>query len=283
MFSRLQVQHELADGAFQTGQLALQHGEARTGHPGGGFKVQQAQSLAQVGMILGQTRRARLAPLQDFDIVVLVLAIRHISGGQILQARQQISQGFACQTFLRRRFVDSRLTNLPSLTLLVLCQGQEVTCLILVILPQPALILPQQRPDLFGRSVLSGQGFLTLGLSGAQIDVQRQDARDHIRGVLHSARRPAGDEGFGVVADGSDVVHGVNLRTFEKKPKAVTPQAESGKPLSADPAPLRHPGSGAAAIRDRQTRRPSDRQTSTRCCLGGPGSPLRGVRDDGEG
>ncbi|MNT10538.1 hypothetical protein D3C72_1453740 [compost metagenome] len=44
--ARLQVQHELADGAFQPGQLALQHGEARTGHLGRGLEVQQAHGLA---------------------------------------------------------------------------------------------------------------------------------------------------------------------------------------------------------------------------------------------
>ncbi|MNS80444.1 hypothetical protein D3C72_1141230 [compost metagenome] len=268
MFSRLQVQHELADGAFQTGQLALQHGEARTGHPGGGFKVQQAHGLAQIGVILGRSRRAGFAPLQDFEVVVLVGAVRHVGGGQVLQPGQQVAQFGALGGFGLARLGDLGFQRLD-LGLQPVGLGH--------------VLLAHGGADGLGGGVALGQGFLPPGLGGAQVHVQRQNAGHDVGGVLHPARRPAGDEGFGVVADGSDVVHGVNLRTFEKKPKAVTPQAESGKPLSADPAPLRHPGSGAAAIRDRQTRRPSDRQTSTRCCLGGPGSPLRGVRDDGEG
>ncbi|MNX90350.1 hypothetical protein D3C86_1223960 [compost metagenome] len=218
MLTRLQVQHELADGAFHPGQLPLQHRKARTGHLGGGFKVQQAQSLAQIGVILGRTRRARLAPLQDLDVVVLVLAIRHIVRGQVLQARQQVAQFGALGGFGLARFGDVGLQRLD-LGLQPVGLGH--------------VLLAHGGADGLGGGVALGQRLLPLGLGGPQVDVQRQNARDQISGVIHPARRPAGDEGFRVVADGSDVVHGVNLRTFEKKPKAVTPRAESGKPLSA--------------------------------------------------
>ncbi|MNQ68716.1 hypothetical protein D3C85_832800 [compost metagenome] len=43
---RLQVEHELADGAFQTRQLALEHSKARAGHLSRSLKVQQAHGLA---------------------------------------------------------------------------------------------------------------------------------------------------------------------------------------------------------------------------------------------
>ncbi|MNQ68715.1 hypothetical protein D3C85_832790 [compost metagenome] len=169
-------------------------------------------------MILGRAGRAGLAPLQDLDVVVLVLAVRHISGGQVLQSRQQVAQFGALGGFGLARIGDLGFQGLD-LGLQPVGLGH--------------VLLAHGGADGLGGGVALGQRLLPLGLGGAQVDVQRQNARDHVSGVIHPARRPAGDEGFGVVADGSDVVHGVNLRTFEKKPKAVTPRAESGKPLSA--------------------------------------------------
>src|SRR5690606_15895702 len=64
------------------------------------------------------------------------------------------------------------------------------------------VLLAHGGADGLGGGVALGQGVLAARLGGAQVDVQRQNARDDIGGVIHAARRPACDEGFGIVANG---------------------------------------------------------------------------------
>jgi hypothetical protein len=51
--------------------------------------------LSQVGVILGRSDGARLAPAADLDVVGLVVALGHVGGRQVGQRGQEATQGLA--------------------------------------------------------------------------------------------------------------------------------------------------------------------------------------------
>ncbi|MNN05903.1 hypothetical protein D3C81_1186780 [compost metagenome] len=74
----VQVDHELRQGAVQTGNRPAHQGETGAGQARGGLEVQPAMLLAEGHMILnGEIERLRSAPAAHLDVVVLILAHRH--------------------------------------------------------------------------------------------------------------------------------------------------------------------------------------------------------------
>jgi hypothetical protein len=55
----VQVEHELAERAFQAGELALQHGEAAPEIFGGALEIHHAERLAELEMLLRLDRPIR--------------------------------------------------------------------------------------------------------------------------------------------------------------------------------------------------------------------------------
>ncbi len=92
VFGGLHIQHELRDRPLQPCHLPAQEGEARTRNLGSRLEI-EAKRGAEVGMLLGREGElARGAPARDFDIARLVLAFRHLGGGQVGQAGKRVLQ-----------------------------------------------------------------------------------------------------------------------------------------------------------------------------------------------
>jgi hypothetical protein len=194
---RLHVQHELADGAFQPRQPALQHREPRARHPRRRLEIQQPHGLAQIGVILGRPVFARRPPRPaDQHVSGLVLAVGHIVRRQVLLRRQQVAQvpGDPRRLLARRR--DLALQALD-LGLQPLGLGH--------------VLLRHGGADQLRAFVAFRQRRLLGRLRRAQGRIQRQNPLDQPRRVLDAARRPAAHEGGGIVTDGADVVHGRSL------------------------------------------------------------------------
>ena len=119
-FAGVQVQHEACDGAFQTGQMLLQHDEARTGEFGCGLEIHLTQRFTEIEMFLGfEVQRPRCAEAMTFDIVVFILADRGVVERNIRDRREfgfQFSGNLAFilfgrlqRAFERRHFVHQLL------------------------------------------------------------------------------------------------------------------------------------------------------------------------------
>ena len=79
MLGRVQVEHELAERAFEPGKLALQHGETGARQFRGALEIHQAERLADLEMLLHPVRARRdPADLAHLDIVMLIPADRHL-------------------------------------------------------------------------------------------------------------------------------------------------------------------------------------------------------------
>ena len=79
---RMQIEHELGDGAFEPGELALQHHEARAGHARGGFEIHLAERLAEIEMLLRLEIETRLlAPAANFLVGVFIAPTGTSSAG----------------------------------------------------------------------------------------------------------------------------------------------------------------------------------------------------------
>ena len=92
MLFSVQIQHELRQGAVQTGQLAFHHHEARTGELNGGGKIQPAVHFTQRHVIAHvKIELARRAPAADFNVVVFVTANRHVIVRNIRDRQRDIA------------------------------------------------------------------------------------------------------------------------------------------------------------------------------------------------
>ena len=113
MLIRMQIEHELRERALQPRQPALVDDETRAGNFRRRFEIHQPEAFADFEMLLRrEVEFARLAPARDFDIVVLVGAVRNFIERRIGNARERIVEfgdRIALGLFERRPvFLDPR-------------------------------------------------------------------------------------------------------------------------------------------------------------------------------
>ena len=93
MLAGVQVDHELRQGAMQTGDGAAQQGETRARQLGSGLEVQPAVLLAEGDVILDlEIEAARGAPTRHLDVAVFIGANRHGLVRQVGNVQQQVVQ-----------------------------------------------------------------------------------------------------------------------------------------------------------------------------------------------
>ena len=110
MLGGVQIEHELAERAFEPCKLALQHREARAGEFRGALEIHQAERLADLEMLLRlEVDAARLADLAHLDIVVLVLADRHVVERHVGDHRQRVVERLVETTLLGLGALDEAL------------------------------------------------------------------------------------------------------------------------------------------------------------------------------
>ena len=110
VLARLHVEHELRERAVQPREAAAQEREARAGELGGGREVEQAERLAEVGVIRDrEVERARRAPAAHLDVVVGRLADRRRrrAGGSAGRAGSRAARACTRSSSPSRRFVSS--------------------------------------------------------------------------------------------------------------------------------------------------------------------------------
>ena len=80
VLARVQVEHELPERPLQPGELALEHHEARAGHPGGGLEIHQAARPRRARNAACRWRVAGACASKRpvLDVAVLVGALRHV-------------------------------------------------------------------------------------------------------------------------------------------------------------------------------------------------------------
>ena len=92
MLFGVQIQHELRQGAVQTGQLAFHHHKTRASQLNGGGKIQPPVHFPQRHVIAHfKIELARRAPAADFNVVVFVTANRHIIMRNIRDRQRDIA------------------------------------------------------------------------------------------------------------------------------------------------------------------------------------------------
>ena len=194
----MQVEHELAERALQSGKLPAQNHETRARELGRrleihGGAVADPPGFAQLEMLLAgaQTRTRRLeAVVGAFHVAVLVGADRHVRAGRVRDLGK-----------LRLERLQGRLLAIFQLRHLKLEAGD--------------LVHQRRRPHLVPR-LLGGADLLRQAVAAFLKDLQLGDggpARlvepDQLvgEGRKPAAREP-GVEAGGIVADKADVVHG---------------------------------------------------------------------------
>src|SRR5262249_52094323 len=89
--TRMNVEHEVDQGAFEQRADAPVNGKARTGDFGGTLQVQNAELGAKVPVRLGfEIELTRLAPAPDLDVVLLAFADGHGFVGNVGYPRQHL-------------------------------------------------------------------------------------------------------------------------------------------------------------------------------------------------
>ena len=190
VFVSLHIQHELGDGAFQTGQLALQHHETGARQLGGAVEIHQPQ-LGADGVVFKRLEGevAGGAPAAHFHVMILVRAVGHV------QARQVGDRGQNGFDFLAQRLVlgfHQRDVFLQPRHLFH--DGAGVAALLL------------DDADLLGGFVALRLHFLQAGLGGAAFAIQT----DQLGGTrFQTAPGQASVKSLGIVANPFQVVHDV--------------------------------------------------------------------------
>ena len=196
---RVQVDHELTERALQPREAAFEHHEARARELRRRLEIHEPQSLAELEMLLGAVERRRLSGTVTLHVAVLVCADRHVLLGNIGDGGKSLEQsllGDALGLFqLRHRFLDPRNV------------GHQLL--------RPRLVLLR-----LGLADLLGEGIAALGgcLQGGDGALALVVEADQLSGQgLHAPVPEALIERRGIVADGTDVVHG--MRTcFVRRP-----------------------------------------------------------------
>ncbi|MOA02415.1 hypothetical protein D3C78_1218660 [compost metagenome] len=162
MLGDVQVDHELRQGAVQTGNRAAQQGETGAGQLGGGFEVQPAELLAQGDVVLNrEIEGSRGAPAAHFDVAVFVFADRYRFVRQVGDTQQD-----RVQIGLDRVQFDFTGAQFARHALDVRHQRRDVF---------PALL---GLTDGFGTRVTLSLQCFGAGLDGLALFFQRFDARN---------------------------------------------------------------------------------------------------------
>ena len=104
MFAGVRIEHELHERALQSRQLTLHHDKPGAGDLARGFKIELAESFAELDMVARlETELAWFAPLTNLGIVVLAIAGRDVVGQEVRQAEFDVAQPHL--HFLQRRLV----------------------------------------------------------------------------------------------------------------------------------------------------------------------------------
>ncbi len=192
MLARVQVQHELRQGAVQPRQRAVHDGEARAGDLAGGLAVQLAQRLPQRHVVLcGKIEFGRLAPAGDLDIVLLALPGRHLVGGQVGNPQQQV---------VELRLHLARLLGEPVQVRSDFFQGLVDLGLGVV----DAHALPHQRADLLRRALALGEQVLGIHVGLFASRVQGAEALDI---EFEAAFCQRGGDSLGILPHRLDIQH----------------------------------------------------------------------------
>ena len=80
----MDIEHELAERAFEPGKALFQHDKTRAGKFGRGLEIHLAERFAKLEMLLWLERIVAPGPeMMALDVVVLVLAVGHVVERQI--------------------------------------------------------------------------------------------------------------------------------------------------------------------------------------------------------
>ena len=98
----MQIEHELRDRAFETGESFLQDHEARARHARGGFEIHLAELLAEIEMLLRLEVDARLGTdTANFAIGLLVRAVGNFGRREVRDRREDfVDRGLELALFL---------------------------------------------------------------------------------------------------------------------------------------------------------------------------------------
>ncbi|MPN13749.1 hypothetical protein SDC9_161074 [bioreactor metagenome] len=79
MFLRMNIQHEIINGTFQTRAQSLVEGKSGASYFGSTFEIKNAQPFTNVPVCFRlKTEFCRLAPFAYYRIITVILANRHI-------------------------------------------------------------------------------------------------------------------------------------------------------------------------------------------------------------
>ncbi len=210
MLVGVQIEHELRQRPLQPRDLALVHDETRARKLRRGLEVHQAETFAQIKMFFRlEFEPARLAPAQDLDIIVLVLAVGNAVQRRIGDFRQRlVERGDSLPLGgLHRRpvFLDFRDFGLEGVG-------------------AASVLLLHRHADFLRGGVAALLRGLQLGNRRAARIVERQQ---RLGERLKPAPGAAFVEGFGVVANPFDVVH-ESVRRSDKGQATLSPKRKKG-------------------------------------------------------
>ena len=194
MFGGVQIEHELADGPFQTRQRAFGHHKTRTGHAGGGFEIHQAERFADFKMLLGlEIECARRAETVQQHVAMLVRTHGHFIERRVGNGLQSLFQlgnnGFFLDFGRGQNLFEGRHFGLQAFGAGLILGGHGLT-------------------DLFGQGVALFLRLLRAHDGGAAAVVDRQNMITQRRGV--AVQQSLIKLGL-VVADPANVIHVLGL------------------------------------------------------------------------
>ncbi len=193
MLAGLHIQHELPERPVQPRNPPAQEGKPCTREPRAGFEI-HAQRGRDVGVFFRrEIELAQAPPARDFDIFLLIRAIRHIGAGQVgdnLQRRLQL-----CRQFIRaglqrgHLFLERRNLGLDHLGRVLVTLGHR-------------------HADQLGGFVATRLRDLHGGRRGAAVFVERNQLG---RQRLQPAPGQPCIKSLGVLSDKANIVHGPGL------------------------------------------------------------------------
>ena len=231
MLARVQVEHELLERPLEPRQRTLQHHEAGARQFCGRLEVHEAERLADLEMLarlVHALERRRLPPAAKLDIVALVIAVRRVVGRKVRDRREL--------RFERRRRLPFRRLELRHFRLRRGDLGAEIFgC--------NAILARHRRADLFRGGVAALLRALKRRDRLPALSVER-DQRFGAR--AKTAAPQAFVEGFGILADRSDIVHDPTS-TMQGAPRSSARRRRGarGQPLPERPRKTQQPLKGA--------------------------------------
>ena len=186
----MEVEHEGAERAFETGERALEDDEAGAGDLAGGFEIHQAEGLAQFEVLLWlEVEGGRFADGAHQLVVVLVGADGHLVERYVGQAGEKGLDLLVDAAFFLLALLDP---------------GLEVGDLRLEPVGRRQILGAHGLADFLGGGVAAGLVLLQAGEVGTAFIVEREDGLGLRR---ETAALEALVEGVRVFADPFDVEH----------------------------------------------------------------------------